>query len=78
MSHACRSERTTCLFKPTWEPAGISNLFQQLTNLAAAATLSISLIAQPCMADELSFAFPASANPEIREAQKTLVESWGE
>jgi hypothetical protein len=51
---------------------------QQLTKLAAATSLSISLIAQPCMADELSFAFPASGNPEIREAQKALVESWGE
>jgi hypothetical protein len=28
-------------------------------------------------ADELSIAFPASANPEIRRAQQTLVESWG-
>lgn len=28
-------------------------------------------------AEEMSIAFPASADPEIRAAQQTLVESWG-
>lgn len=49
-----------------------------LASLAAAAAAACLLLQQPCAAEELSIAFPASGNPEIREAQKTMVESWGE
>jgi hypothetical protein len=48
-------------------------LLPSLASLAA----SLALLVQPANAGELSMAFPASANPEIREAQKTLVEAWG-
>lgn len=46
---------------------------QGLASFAA----SFTLLLQPAGAGELSMAFPASANPEIRAAQKTLVEAWG-
>lgn len=32
--------------------------------------------AAPVQAEEMSIAFPASADPEIRQAQQTMVESW--
>jgi hypothetical protein len=42
--------------------------------------LSVSLLMQPtaAVAEEMNIAFPASTDPEIRRAQQTMVESWGE
>lgn len=48
-----------------------------LATSAAASALSLALLLPcPAQAAELTFRFKASANPEIRAAQQTLVESW--
>ncbi|WIA22215.1 hypothetical protein OEZ85_004545 [Tetradesmus obliquus] len=39
-------------------------------------SLSLLFQAAPVQAEEMSIAFPASADPEIRQAQQTMVESW--
>lgn len=36
------------------------------------------MLGGPCAAEELTIAFPASPDPEIRQAQQLMVESWGE
>jgi len=55
------------------------SVMRQMLQKAAACAVSCSLLIQPgsAMAEELSIAFPASTNPEIRRAQQTMVESWG-
>ena len=44
---------------------------------AAAAAINL-LICPMAAAEDVSITFPASANPEIRAAQQTMVQAWGE
>lgn len=75
-AHQAHSHRSTTPSVPTTHHLSLPQLARQ----AAAASLSslLLLTAQPCAAqEELSIAFPASGRPDIRAAQKTLVEAWG-
>jgi hypothetical protein len=51
-----------------------------LTALASLADILLliaaAIQAAPVQAEDMSIAFPASADPDIRQAQQTMVESW--